>query len=215
MPLGDATYVKSTRHWEQYRRVHSPGSCCTSVAPLTWKLHDAEVGCSSGGFRLFVALGQCSLQSPGVRENVMGYGRVLFIRTNDDREQSWVWNGVHSASLSTTEELLERISNGSGLENREHGRRDLLRWPRGALYPKKLALTSLTSSGHSVDIVRWRPQATEFSFNDDRERKARHFSLRLQSLKRSSILSCYTSRGAVDYGPLGPYINQPLAGSSY
>jgi hypothetical protein len=39
-------------------------------------------------------------------------------------EKLCVWNGVHSASLSTIEELLEIKSNGSGLENREYGRRD-------------------------------------------------------------------------------------------
>jgi hypothetical protein len=40
---------------------------------------------------------------------------------------------------STTEELLGRNSSGSGLENRECGRRDPLCWPRNTLYPQKLA----------------------------------------------------------------------------
>jgi hypothetical protein len=44
-----------------------------------------------------------------------------------------------------------------GLENREYGRRDPSRWPRGTLYPHKLAPTSQTSGGRS-----W-TQATEFS----------------------------------------------------
>jgi hypothetical protein len=52
--------------------------------------------------------------------------------------------------VSTTEELLER----------EYGRRDQSRWPRGNLYPQKLALSSSTSGGRSVGIVRSR----EFSF---------------------------------------------------
>jgi hypothetical protein len=43
-------------------------------------------------------------------------------------------------------------------------RRDLLRWPRGTLYPQKLALTSPTRSGRSVGIVRSWTQATEFLF---------------------------------------------------
>jgi hypothetical protein len=56
--------------------------------------------------------------------------------------------------VSTTEELL-------GIENREYGRRDSSRWPRGTLYPqKKLALTSLTSGG----IVSLRNEATGFFF---------------------------------------------------
>jgi hypothetical protein len=57
--------------------------------------------------------------------------------------------------LSTIEELLGRKS-GSGLEIRECGRRDS--------YPEKLALTSRTSGGRSVSIVRSRTEATEFSF---------------------------------------------------
>jgi hypothetical protein len=55
---------------------------------------------------------------------------------------------------STTEELLERKSSGSGLENREYGRRDPSCLPRGTLYPQKLAITSPTSGGRSVGIVR-------------------------------------------------------------
>jgi hypothetical protein len=41
---------------------------------------------------------------------------------------------------------------------------DLSCWPRGTLYPQKLALTSPTSGGRSVGIVRSRTQATEFIF---------------------------------------------------
>jgi hypothetical protein len=66
--------------------------------------------------------------------------------------------------VSTTEELLERNSSGSGLECREYGRRDPSRWPRGTLYQQKLALTSQTRCVSSVGIVRSRAQATEFSF---------------------------------------------------
>jgi hypothetical protein len=63
--------------------------------------------------------------------------------------------------VSTTEELLGRKSSGTGLENREYGRRDPSRWPLVILYPQKLALTSTTSGGRSVGIVRSRTQATE------------------------------------------------------
>jgi hypothetical protein len=48
------------------------------------------------------------------------------------------------------------------LENREHGRRDPSRWPRGTLYPQKLAITLPRSGGRSVSIVRSRTQAMEF-----------------------------------------------------
>jgi hypothetical protein len=64
--------------------------------------------------------------------------------------------------MSTTEELLGRNSSGSGLESREYGSAVPLGWPRYTLYPRKMAVTSLTSSGRSVGIVRSQTQATEF-----------------------------------------------------
>jgi hypothetical protein len=57
-------------------------------------------------------------------------------------------------------------SSGSCLENREYGRRDPSRWPRSTLYPHKLAITSPTSGGRSVGIVRSRTQTMEFSFSN-------------------------------------------------
>jgi hypothetical protein len=63
--------------------------------------------------------------------------------------------------LRTIEELLEWKSSGSGLEN---GPGNSLRWPRNTLCPQRLALTSPTSGGRSVSIVRLRIKATEFSF---------------------------------------------------
>jgi hypothetical protein len=47
------------------------------------------------------------------------------------------------------------------LELREYGSRDLSLWPRGTLYPQKLALTLQSSGGRSVGIVRLRTKATE------------------------------------------------------
>jgi hypothetical protein len=79
----------------------------------------------------------------------------------------WEVVGLERGTLSlvsTIEELLGRKSRCSSLENREYGRRDPSRWPRGTLYPRKLALTSPRSGGRSVGIVRSRTQATEFSF---------------------------------------------------
>jgi hypothetical protein len=78
---------------------------------------------------------------------------------------SWEVLGMERGPLSlvsTTDELHGRKSCGSGLENREYGRS--FPWPRGIIYPQKLALTSRTSGGRSVGIVRSRTQATEFSF---------------------------------------------------
>jgi hypothetical protein len=79
---------------------------------------------------------------------------------------SWVL-GLERGQLSlvsTSEELLGRKRSGSGAEIREYCRRDPSRWPRGTLYPQKLALTSPISGGRSVSIVRSRTQATEFFF---------------------------------------------------
>jgi hypothetical protein len=53
------------------------------------------------------------------------------------------------------------LYNRFGLEILEYGRMDPSRWPRGTLYPQKLALTSPTSGGRSVAIVRLRTKATE------------------------------------------------------
>jgi hypothetical protein len=62
--------------------------------------------------------------------------------------------------VNTTEELLEIKSSGSDIESREYGRRDPSRCQRGTFYPQKLALTSPTSGGSSVGVVRSRTQAT-------------------------------------------------------
>jgi hypothetical protein len=74
--------------------------------------------------------------------------------------------------VSTTEKLLERKSSGSGLESREHGRRDSLHWPRDTLYQQKLALTSPTSDCHSIGIVRSRTKAIVLDSFDLNIRKA-------------------------------------------
>jgi hypothetical protein len=85
----------------------------------------------------------------------------------DSRRYQIFWEvvGLEQGPLSfvsTIEELLGRNSSDSGLEIREYGRRDPSRWPRGTLYPQKLALISPTSGSRSVGIVRSRTQATEF-----------------------------------------------------
>jgi hypothetical protein len=71
---------------------------------------------------------------------------------------SWEVVGLEwgSLSLSTIEELLERQSSGSGLENWEYSYRDLLLAPHGTFYPQKLALTSPKSFCRSVGIVHTR-----------------------------------------------------------
>jgi hypothetical protein len=64
--------------------------------------------------------------------------------------------------VNTTEELLERKSNGFDLENRDYGRRGSAAVTTGhPLYPQKLALTSPTSGSRSVGIVRSRTKTME------------------------------------------------------
>jgi hypothetical protein len=65
--------------------------------------------------------------------------------------------------MSTIEEVLERKSCGFGLENRDYGHRGSATLTTHVpLYPQTLALTSPTSCGRSVGIVRSRTWATEF-----------------------------------------------------
>jgi hypothetical protein len=63
--------------------------------------------------------------------------------------------------VSAIEELLERKSSGSVLENRDYGRMVPPYWPHDTLYPQKVGLTSPTSGGRSVGIVRSLTKATE------------------------------------------------------
>jgi hypothetical protein len=66
--------------------------------------------------------------------------------------------------LSTTEELLGGKSSGSGLESREYEHSDPSRWLNGSLYPQKMAVSSPTSGGRSVGIVRSWTQTAKFFF---------------------------------------------------
>jgi hypothetical protein len=64
--------------------------------------------------------------------------------------------------VSTIEELLERKNSGSGLET-EITAVGIRRADYATLlYPRKLAITSPTSGGRSIGIVRSRTQTTEF-----------------------------------------------------
>jgi hypothetical protein len=64
--------------------------------------------------------------------------------------------------LSTIEELFERKSSVSGLENRDYGHREIRRDDYDTpLYTQKLALASPMSGCHSVGIVRSWTKATE------------------------------------------------------
>jgi hypothetical protein len=66
--------------------------------------------------------------------------------------------------VNTIEDLLGRNNSDSDLENLYYVRRDPSCRPRGIFYPQELALTSRTSGGGSVGIVRSRAHATKFCF---------------------------------------------------
>jgi hypothetical protein len=87
----------------------------------------------------------------------------------DSRRYQIFWEvvGLERGPLSldsTTEEPLGRNGSGFSLENRYCGCGDMLRLSRDTLYPQKLAVTSPTSGGRSVGIVRSLTPATEFRF---------------------------------------------------
>jgi hypothetical protein len=94
-----------------------------------------------------------------------------------------------------------------GLESRQYGRRDPSRWPRGTLYPQKLALTSPTSGGRSVGIVRSPTQATEFFF------------IRLQSLSDHFIswecLHCFLQSFQQNAWILSPVVQDSFLPNSF
>jgi hypothetical protein len=79
---------------------------------------------------------------------------------SDSRRYQIFWEAVGlergPLSLVRITEELGRVAT-PGLENR-----DLLRWPRDTLYSQNLTLTSSTSGGRSVSIIRLRTKATEF-----------------------------------------------------
>jgi hypothetical protein len=133
-----------------------------------------DADCENSGFHLMnyepsAGVTKFSLSFNGFRKPELGncafpdvcwyvYHLCLVVRIPGYRSR--VPGSIHGV----TEELLERKSSGSCLENRDYGRRDPSRWPRGTLYPQKLTLTSPTSCGRSIGIVHSRTQATEFSF---------------------------------------------------
>jgi hypothetical protein len=73
---------------------------------------------------------------------------------------------ANSARCSSSGDAILRMdmTSASGLENPNYGSRDPPCWPYGTLYPQKQALTSVTSGGRSVGIVRSWTQATDFPF---------------------------------------------------
>jgi hypothetical protein len=63
--------------------------------------------------------------------------------------------------MSTIMSIIYRIYTTGSVQKSENMAVGMSRWPRGTLYPQKLALTSPTSGGRSAGIVRLRTEATE------------------------------------------------------
>jgi hypothetical protein len=138
------------------------GTCCLhlQVRRISQEIYQGEIGSKHNHFsdRHFDRLCGLVVRVPGYRSRGPGF---------DSRQYQNFWEAVGLERVplrlvSTTEELLGRNSSGSGLENREYGCGDPLRWPRDILHPQMLTLTSPTSGGGSVAIVRLRTKATEF-----------------------------------------------------
>jgi hypothetical protein len=86
----------------------------------------------------------------------------------DSRRYQILWEVVDLergllSLVKIIEELPERKVAAPVQKTEINGRGDSLRWPRDTLYRLKFALTSPTSGGRFVGIVRWRTKASEFS----------------------------------------------------
>jgi hypothetical protein len=77
-------------------------------------------------------------------------------------EKKWVWNGVHTASWVQLRSYLEEKVAAPVYKTEITAVWNTSRWPRDTFYPQKLVLTSPTSGGRSVGIVRSRNEADRF-----------------------------------------------------
>jgi hypothetical protein len=117
----------------------------------------------------------------GRQKYYISTGWLQYIKTSDTKHAATLVPGHHVTKACKTgrryrlsfysflgTSLSHNYLNGKvpapGLENREYGRGDPLRWPRDTLYPQKLALTSPTGGARSVGTVRLQTKATEFRF---------------------------------------------------
>jgi actin-related protein len=84
-----------------------------------------------------------------------------------------------------------------GLEKRDYGRGDPLRWPRDTLYQLKLALTSSAGCGRSLGIVRLRTKTTEFSFSQY-DFKDQYFYINPELIKMFQYYSKFSQCCVID-----------------
>jgi hypothetical protein len=125
-----------------------------------------------------LALLHCTSLSPFDRLSKSRSGRVVEVKYSfpvENRTKTVYSVTVHftdsdnSADRTANDKCIfhSRSIKRSGLKTDINGRGDPLRWPRNTLYPQKLVLTSPTSGGRSVGIVRLRTKSYGvFLFND-------------------------------------------------
>jgi hypothetical protein len=95
--------------------------------------------------------------------------------------------GLERGPLSLAiEDLFDGRNSGSGLENREYGRREPSRWPRNTLYAQNWALTSPTSGGLSVGMVLSPTKATELVFGCILNKEMRNYTNCWNLVKKST-----------------------------
>jgi hypothetical protein len=122
--------------------VYSRSGCLSLPSTFAWMNFFRRFVYSSVTKRSVVLIGMVILLYSAVLYQLLGSysAKINF--------EVWLWI---TSPVRTTEELFQGNS-GSSLENRGIP----LRWPRDTLYPQKLALTSPTSGGRSIGIVRLR-----------------------------------------------------------
>jgi hypothetical protein len=143
---------------------HSTGPPLWSSGQSSW-LHNRDVLCFLWGTNWIYICYVEESRPPLWSSDQTSWLQIQRSRFDSRRCQIfWEIVGLKRGPLSlvsTIEELLERKSSGSDLESREYGCRDLSHWSRRTFYPQKLTLTSPTSGGRSVGIVRLLTQSME------------------------------------------------------
>jgi hypothetical protein len=162
-------YCREAERW----RLHTPIACL--LFAWRWRLQETKKGQNNTASSFVYhgvntwGLHSCGYERPSLWSS--GQSSWLQIQRSkfDSRRYHIVWEvvGLERCPLSLmsiTEELLERKSSDSGLQNSEYGRRDPSRWSRGTLYPQKLVSTSPISGCRTVGIVRSRTKTKESVF---------------------------------------------------
>jgi hypothetical protein len=135
-PIGGHLQVKRTQYIYMY--ISSTETLLRTVVLRKALVDTRATGCKTQQLRLWERFANAD-RLCGLMVRVPGYRS---------------WGPGFDSSCLQLRSYLEEKSSGSSLENREYGRRDPLSWPLNTFYQQKFALTSPTSGGSSVGIVR-------------------------------------------------------------